>query len=82
MVIGVSEAQVIFRLDDKMLKELDKKLATSGFRTRNEWFRHKVREFLEEMERKEAMKMMRKLEVEGLTEEEIVKMVKKWRKET
>jgi metal-responsive CopG/Arc/MetJ family transcriptional regulator len=77
----MAETQVIFRIDNKLLQKFDSILRHSGFRTRNEWFRSKVREFLEDMERKEALKAVRALTVKGMTEREIVKMVKDWRKE-
>lgn len=77
----MAETQVIFRIDNKMLRKFDSILKLSGFRTRNEWFRSKVREFLEDMARKEALKAVRALTVKGMTEKEILEMVKGWRKE-
>jgi len=77
---NMTETQVIFRVDDRMLRSLDRFLKISGFRTRNEWFRSKVREFLEDMERGKALKAVKKLTVKGVTEEETLRMVKDWRK--
>ncbi|MDI6918002.1 MAG: hypothetical protein QMC80_09435, partial [Thermoplasmatales archaeon] len=77
---NMAETQVIFRVDDRILRRFDRFLKFSGFRTRNEWFRSKVREFLEDMEREKALKAVRKLTVKGMTEDEIVRMVKDWRK--
>jgi len=76
----MAETQVIFRVDDRILRHFDRLLKSSGFRTRNEWFRSKVREFLEDMEREKALKAVKKLTVKGMTEDEIVRMVKDWRK--
>ena len=77
---NMTETQVIFRVDDRILRRFDKFLKLSGFRTRNEWFRSRVREFLEDIEREKALKSVKKLTVKGITEDEIVKMVKDWRK--
>ncbi|MBU2559660.1 nucleotidyltransferase family protein [archaeon] len=43
----MTEAQVIFRVDKKLLARLDASLPPRGFKTRNEWFRHELREFLD-----------------------------------
>lgn len=43
----MTDAQVLFRLDRKMLKRLDKAIEDSGYATRNEWFRDICREWLE-----------------------------------
>lgn len=75
----MGEVQVIFRVNEKLLKKLDSSLKVTGFRTRNEWFRHKVRDFLEDIERKNAMKSVERLTVEGMSEEDIALMVKEWR---
>ena len=77
----MAETQIIFRLDKKILKDLDESLKISGFKTRNEWFRAAIREFLENMERKRILHKLKKLEVKGLKEEEIVELVNKWRSE-
>ncbi len=77
----MAETQVIIRLDKKMLKELDETLKNSGFKTRNEWFRAAVREFLDDFERKKALQKLKKLEVEGLDERDIQEMINKWRSE-
>ncbi len=73
------ETQIIFRLDKKILKELDESLKLSGFKTRNEWFRAVIRDFLADSERKEVLQKLKKLEVKGLEEKEIADMVDKWR---
>ncbi len=73
------ETQIIFRLDKKILKELDESLKLSGFKTRNEWFRAVIRDFLADFERKRVLQKLKKLEVKGLEEKEITEMVDKWR---
>jgi metal-responsive CopG/Arc/MetJ family transcriptional regulator len=77
----MAETQVIFRLDKRLLKEFDETLKISGFKTRNEWFRAAIREFLEDVERKKVLQKLRKLEVKGLEEKDIEEMVSKWRSE-
>ncbi len=77
----MAETQVIFRLDKRLLKEFDETLKISGFKTRNEWFRAAIREFLEDVERKKVLQKLRKLEIKGLEEKDIEEMVSKWRAE-
>jgi metal-responsive CopG/Arc/MetJ family transcriptional regulator len=77
----MAETQVIFRLDKKILKELDEVLKISGFKTRNEWFRATIRDFMANMERKKVLQRLRKLEIEGLEEKDIAEMISKWRSE-
>ncbi len=77
----MTETQIIFRLDKRLLKEFDETLKISGFKTRNEWFRAAIREFLEEVERKKVLQKFRKLEVKGLEEKDIEEMVSRWRSE-
>lgn len=77
----MTETQVLFRVDSDMLKELDSNISGSGFKTRNEWFRNVVRDFLEDVERKKLLKKLEMLNVKGLTEAEVVEMVKAWRDE-
>lgn len=77
----MTETQVIFRLDKKILKELDDVLKISGFKTRNEWFRATIRDFMANMERKKVLQRLRKLEIEGLEEKDIAEMISKWRSE-
>lgn len=79
-MIYMSDAQVIFRIEKDLLDQLDSRLHLLGFKTRNEWFRSKVREFVEEADKKKMLKKLEKLTIEGITEEEIVQMVKDWRK--
>ena len=75
------DAQVIFRLDREMLESLDASLKSSGFRTRNEWFRAEVRRFLDDVERKEALRRLDKMTIDGMTDEEAAALVLEWRKE-
>jgi metal-responsive CopG/Arc/MetJ family transcriptional regulator len=77
----MTETQVIFRLDKKILNELDEVLKISGFKTRNEWFRATIRDFMANMERKKVLQRLRKLEIEGLEEKDIAEMISKWRSE-
>ncbi len=77
----MSDMQVLFRVDSVLLQELDSSIASSGFKTRNEWFRNAVRNFLEEIERKNLLKKLEKMKLEGMTEADIVKMVQAWREE-
>ncbi len=77
----MTETQVIFRLDKRILKELDESLKLSGFKTRNEWFRAAIREFLEDIERKKVLKKLKRLEIEGLEEKDLAEMVNEWRSE-
>jgi metal-responsive CopG/Arc/MetJ family transcriptional regulator len=72
--------QIILRIDEEMLKELDRLLSAHGFKTRNEWFRAKVREFIEESKKLAMQKKLAKLDVEGIDEQEIVAMVHDWRR--
>lgn len=74
------ETQIILRLDKEALKELDRHISASGFKTRNEWFRTKVREFLEDAKKKEMLKRLSCLNAKGISEEEITEMVGEWRR--
>jgi len=76
----MADTQVILRVDRETLKELDRLLSAHGFKTRNEWFRAKVREFIEESKKLSMQKKLAKLDVEGIDEQEIVAMVHDWRK--
>lgn len=75
----MADAQVMFRVDKKLLEKLDSSLKAAGFKTRNEWFRNEVRSFLEEVERKKALKLIDRLTIEGMTEEDVAQMVNEWR---
>lgn len=76
----VSElVQVLFRCEASLVRQLDRAITAAGFRTRNEWFRAQVRKALDDAERREALGILDKLTIEGITEEEIVSMVKAWR---
>lgn len=77
----MTETQIIFRLDRRILKELDESLKLSGFKTRNEWFRAAIREFLENIERKKVLRKLKRLEVQGLEEKDLAEMVSRWRSE-
>ena len=76
---NMTETQVLFRVDSDMLKELDSTISSSGFKTRNEWFRSIIRSFLEDMGRKKLLKTLEKLNVEEMTEAEVAEMVHAWR---
>ena len=76
----MSESQIIFRLEDRLLKKFDQNLKKIGFKSRNEWFRIKVREFLEDIERRETLRAMNKFAIKDMTEEDVVKMIDDWRK--
>jgi metal-responsive CopG/Arc/MetJ family transcriptional regulator len=78
--MAMADTQVILRVDRETLKELDRLLTAHGFKTRNEWFRAKVREFIEESKKLSMQKKLAKLDVEGIDEQEIVAMVHDWRK--
>ena len=77
--VNMSESQIIFRLEGRLLKRFDQNLKRFGFKSRNEWFRTKVREFLEEMEKRETLRSMNKFAVKDMTEEDIIKMIDDWR---
>ena len=76
----MSESQIIFRLEDRLLKKFDQNLKKIGFKSRNEWFRIKVREFLEDAERRETLRAINKFAIKDMTEEDVVKMIDDWRK--
>ena len=77
----MAETQIIFRLDKTILKELDESLKISGFKTRNEWFRAVIRDFLGDIEREKVLRKLKKLEIKGLEDEDIAEMIDKWRHE-
>ncbi len=81
-MIYMTDVQIIFRIERGMIEELDRHLSDFGYKTRNEWFRNKVREYVTEAEKKRMMERLDKLTVEDVTEEEIVEMVQEWRKKT
>jgi len=76
----LADTQVILRVDKEILAELDKHLSKHGFKTRNEWFRAKVREFIEDSRKREMLKTLSKLDAKGVNEEDIVQMVREWRR--
>ncbi len=75
----MSDTQIIFRIEKETLKKLDNTLQTSGFKTRNEWFRNTVRNHLEEIENKKTQNLIKKLATEGMTEDNIIQMIKEWK---
>ncbi len=75
----MAETQIIFRLDKKILKDLDESLKISGFKTRNEWFRAVIRDFLGDIEREKVLRKLKKLEIKGLEDKDIAEMIDKWR---
>ena len=77
----MAETQIIFRLDKTILKELDESLKISGFKTRNEWFRAVIRDFLGDIEREKVLRKLKKLEIKGLEDKDIAEMIDKWRHE-
>lgn len=77
----MAETQIIFRLDKKILKDLDESLKISGFKTRNEWFRAVIRDFLGDREREKVLRKLKKLEIKGLEDKDISEMINKWRHE-
>ncbi len=77
----MSDVQILFRIEKGMIEELDQHLSDFGYKTRNEWFRAKVREYVTEAEKKKMMKRLDRLTVGGITENEIVQMVNEWRKD-
>jgi metal-responsive CopG/Arc/MetJ family transcriptional regulator len=76
----MTEVQILFRVDEDLLEDLDDTIKRSGFKTRNEWFRNAARAFMEESERKTILRKLSKLKDEGATEKDTAEMVKKWRK--
>ncbi|MBM4250223.1 MAG: hypothetical protein FJ149_12560 [Euryarchaeota archaeon] len=76
----MTDTQVILRVDRETLKELDRLLSAHGFKTRNEWFRATVREFIEESKKQEMLGKLSRLDAEGIDEREIVAMVRDWRR--
>jgi len=76
----MAESQVILRLDPKILKELDRRIAVRGYGTRSEWLRDQVRRFLEVEARRDMAKRLQEVDVRPMSEGEIVAMVKGWRR--
>ncbi len=76
----MTEVQILFRVDEDLLEDLDETIKRSGFRTRNEWFRNAARAFLEEAERKALLRRLSRLKAEGATEKDAAELVAKWRK--
>jgi metal-responsive CopG/Arc/MetJ family transcriptional regulator len=76
----MTEVQVLFRIEKGMIDELDDHLSELGYKTRNEWFRAKVREYVTEAEKKRMMDRLDKLTIEGITDDDIIQMINDWRK--
>lgn len=76
----MTDVQVLFRIEKGMIEELDDHLSELGYKTRNEWFRAKVREYVTEAEKKKMMARLDKLNVEGITDDDIIQMISDWRK--
>jgi len=75
----VAETQVLFRVEKELLEALDRVIPAEGYKTRNEWFRAQIRKSLEEARRKLASGLLDRLTVEGVSEADIVAMVREWR---
>ncbi len=75
----MAETQVLFRVEEELLRALDRILSAEGFKTRNEWFRAQIRKALEDAKRKRAAGLLDRLTVEGVREDDIVDMVREWR---
>lgn len=43
--IDLTEKQVLFRIEGRLLESLDKKIARDGFTTRNAWFKRVVQDY-------------------------------------
>ena len=76
----MTDVQVLFRIEKGMIEELDEHLADFGYKTRNEWFRAKVREYISEAEKKKMSERLDQLTLEDITDDDIVEMVNDWRK--
>lgn len=63
-----------------MPTQLDSRIHISGYKTRNEWFKAEVREFVKEVDKRKMLKKLEKLTIEDITADEFVQMVKDWRK--
>ncbi|HEX9341305.1 MAG TPA: hypothetical protein VF992_09105 [Thermoplasmata archaeon] len=75
----MAETQVLFRVEKELLRALDRILSAEGFKTRNEWFRAQIRKALDDAKRKRAAGLPDRLTVEGVSEGDIVDMVREWR---
>ena len=76
---SLADTQVLFRVEEELLRALDRILSAEGFKTRNEWFRTQIRKALEEAKRRRAAGLLARLTVEGVREDDIVDMVREWR---
>jgi metal-responsive CopG/Arc/MetJ family transcriptional regulator len=72
----VAETQILFRVEQELLRALDRILSPEGFKTRNEWFRAQIRKALEEAKRRRAAGLIDRLTVEGIKEDDVVDMVR------
>ena len=80
MGISSKETQIVFRLEKSQLDKLDRMIKVMGYRTRNEWFRHNIREFISKAEKEAYDKELSRLDTDDISDEEIVEMVKEWRR--
>ena len=80
MGISSKETQIVFRLEKSQLDKLDRMIKVMGYRTRNEWFRHNIREFISKAEKEAYDKELSRLDTDDISDEEIVEMVKAWRR--
>ncbi len=80
MSISSKETQIIFRLEKSQLDRLDRMIRLMGYRTRNEWFRHNIREFISKAEKEAYEKELSRLDTNDISDEDIAEMVKTWRK--
>jgi len=75
----MTEVQVLFRIEKGMIEELDDHLSELGFKTRNEWFRAKVREYVTEAGKKRMMARLDRLTLQGISDDDIIQMINDWR---
>jgi metal-responsive CopG/Arc/MetJ family transcriptional regulator len=80
MSISSKETQIIFRLEKSQLDRLDRMIRLMGYRTRNEWFRHNIREFISKAEKEAYEKELSRLDTNDISDEDIAEMVKTWRR--
>ncbi len=76
----MEEIQVLFRVPKDTMDALDEAISAHGFKTRNEWFRAEIREFLNREERLGRLReLLEGSTLDGITDEEITDMVRSWR---
>lgn len=77
----MAETEFLVRADRDHLKALDHGLAALGFKTRAEWVREQMRKAVAELKRRQLLKDLEAVTIPGITDEEIVAMVRDWRRE-